>query len=81
MRTTLDIADGLIDALMARYPAASKTEAIETAIAAHLSDDAAAWLRAQAGTVAFDEAAWQAARAVERSRDERLDELSRAPSP
>lgn len=78
MRTTLDIADGLIDALMARYPAASKTEAIEIAIAAHLSEDAAGWLRAQAGTVAFDEAAWREARAVERSRDERVDELWRA---
>jgi hypothetical protein len=65
---------------MARYPAASKTEAIETAIAAHLSEDAATWLRAQAGTVPFDEAAWREARAVERRRDERLDDLSRASS-
>lgn len=75
MRTTLDIADGLIDALLARYPGTSKTEAIEIAIAAHLSEDAAAWLRAQAGAVAFDEAAWREARAVERGRDERVDEL------
>ena len=45
MRATLDIADGLTEALMARYPDASETEAIETAIAAHLSDDAAAMLR------------------------------------
>jgi hypothetical protein len=72
IRTTLDIADGLIEALMARYPSASKTEAIETAIAAHLSEDAAAWLRAQAGTVDFDEAAWREGRALERERGDRL---------
>ena len=77
MRTTLDIADGLIEALMARYPDASKTEAIEIAIAAHLSEDAAAWLRAQAGTVAFDETSWRRAREVERSRAaERVEQLS-----
>jgi hypothetical protein len=78
MRTTLDIADGLIEALMARYPDASKTEAIEIAIAAHLSDDAAAWLRAQAGTVSFDETAWRHARELERSRAAERVEL---PSP
>ena len=62
---------------MARYPDASKTEAIETAIAAHLSEDAAAWLRAQAGTVAFDETAWRQAREVDRSRAaERAGQLS-----
>jgi hypothetical protein len=80
MRTTLDIADGLMEALMARYPSASKTEAIETAIAAHLSEDAAAWLRAQAGTVDFDEKAWREGRAIERERSERVDRLTRARS-
>jgi hypothetical protein len=75
IRTTLDISDGLLDALMARYPGASKTEAIEIAVAAHLSEDAAAWLRAQAGTVAFDEEGWREARAAERRRgDERLEQ-------
>jgi hypothetical protein len=77
MRTTLDIADGLIEALMARYPEASKTEAIEIAIAAHLSEDAAVWLRAQAGTVSFDETAWLQAREAERSRAaERIAQFS-----
>ena len=67
---------------MARYPDASKTEAIEIAIAAHLSQDAAAWLREQAGNVGFDEAAWREARAFERSRAaERVDPVSRPPSP
>lgn len=59
---------------MARYPNTSKTEAIQIAIAAHLSEDAATWLRAQAGTVPFDEEGWREARAVERRRgDERLE--------
>ncbi len=62
---------------MARYPGASKTEAIEIAITAHLSEDAATWLRAQAGAVEFDETAWRQARAVERSRAaERVGPLS-----
>ena len=68
MRTTLEIGDGLLAALMARYPQASKTQAIEIAIAAHLSEDATAWLREQAGTVAFDESAWKEERASERRR-------------
>jgi hypothetical protein len=61
-----------MDALMARYPSASKTEAIETAIAAHLSEDAAAWLRAQAGSVDFDEAWWREGRAIDREHGERV---------
>jgi hypothetical protein len=62
-----------MDALLARYPGASKTEAIEIAIAAHLSEDAATWLRAQAGTVAFDEAGWRDGRTAGRRRStERL---------
>ena len=65
---------------MARYPSASKTEAIETAIAAHLSEDAAVWLRAQAGTVDFDEVAWREARAVDRERSDRFDVPARESS-
>ena len=57
-----------MDALTARYPGVSKTEAIEIAIAAHLSQDAATWLRAQAGTLRFDEAGWREGRALERRR-------------
>jgi hypothetical protein len=57
-----------MDALMARYPGVPKTEAIEIAIAAHLSQDAATWLRGQAGTVPFDEEGWREARAAERRR-------------
>jgi Arc/MetJ family transcription regulator len=78
MRTTLDIDDALLDALMSRYPGQSKTDAIESAIAAHLSEDAAEWLRSQAGTVDFDEAGWREGRASERSR---ADERWRSPAP
>lgn len=80
MRMTLDIADGLIESLKARYPSASKTEAIETAIAAHLSEDAAGWLRGQAGTVDFDETAWREGRVADRARSARTDRLLRASS-
>jgi len=51
MRTTLDIDDDLLAALLARYPGRSKTEAIEQALRAHLADDAVAQLRRLAGTV------------------------------
>ena len=45
MRTTLDIDDELLDALMDQLPAASKTEAIQTAIEAYLSRRSVARLR------------------------------------
>ena len=51
MRTTLDIDDDLLAALLARYPGRSKTEAIEAALRAHLADDAVSRLRSMAGTV------------------------------
>jgi Arc/MetJ family transcription regulator len=51
MRTTLDIDDDLLAALLARYPGSTKTEAIEAALRAHLTDDAIARLRRLAGTV------------------------------
>jgi hypothetical protein len=40
MRTTLDIDDRLLDALMARSPGLSKTKAIERAIDHYVSTDA-----------------------------------------
>lgn len=36
MRTTLDIEDRLMEALMARYPGVSKTKAVEAAIEDHV---------------------------------------------
>lgn len=51
MRTTLDINDELLDALMKRLPNASKTEAIEAAIGAYVGREALAQLRGMAGTL------------------------------
>jgi Arc/MetJ family transcription regulator len=51
MRTTLDLDDDLLAALLARTPGLSKTEAIERALRAYLADDAAARLRGLAGSV------------------------------
>lgn len=50
MRTTLDLDDGLVDALMTRYPGVSRTEAIEQAIRAHLEADVVERLLAKAGS-------------------------------
>ncbi len=55
MRTTLDLDDALMDALLAAFPGASKTDAIEAALAAYLAENAASWLRAQAGSVELED--------------------------
>ena len=55
MRTTLDIDDDLLAALLARYPGSSKTEAIETALRAYLSEDAVSRLRRLAGTLDIED--------------------------
>lgn len=55
MRTTLDIDDDLMAALLARYPGASKTEAVERAIREYLSMDAAARALALAGRLEVDD--------------------------
>jgi hypothetical protein len=39
MRTTLDLDDDLMRALLDLHPGISKTEAVETAIRAYLADD------------------------------------------
>ena len=49
MRTTLDIDDELLLALLARNPGASKREAVERAIAEYLSKDASSRTRALQG--------------------------------
>jgi Arc/MetJ family transcription regulator len=56
MRTTLDIDDELLRALMARHPGASKREVVEKAIAEYLSNDAAARTRALAGHIDLEDA-------------------------
>ena len=55
MRTTLDLDDGLVDALMTRYPGVSRTEAIEQAIRAHLEADAVERLVARAGSFEIED--------------------------
>jgi len=51
MRTTLDLDDALIDALLARHPGTTKTEAIELAVQSYLAHDGISRLRQLAGTV------------------------------
>ena len=55
MRTTLELDDALMEALLATFPGASKTEAVESALAAYLAESAASWLRAQAGSVELED--------------------------
>jgi hypothetical protein len=55
MRTTLDLSDELINALLARHPGASKREAVETAIRAYLAADATARIRALRGRLAVED--------------------------
>lgn len=65
MRTTLDLDDRLLDALMSRMPGASKTEAIEEAVRSYLADDAASRLRALAGNLDIEDVSAEL-RAVDR---------------
>lgn len=55
MRTTLEIDDELLRALMARHPRASKREAVEAAIRAYVGTDGAARARVLAGTVPVED--------------------------
>jgi hypothetical protein len=55
MRTTLDINDSLMSALLDRIPGVSKTEAIERALRAFLADDATAKLRSLAGNLEIED--------------------------
>jgi len=55
MRTTLDIDDELLHALLARHPGATKREAVERAIAEYLAKDAAARTKALRGRVRIED--------------------------
>jgi Arc/MetJ family transcription regulator len=55
MRTTLDIDDDLLAALLARYPGRSKTEAIEAGLRAFLAEDAVSRLRRLAGNFEIED--------------------------
>lgn len=78
MRTTLELDDGLMAALMARLPDASKTGAIEVAIREFLEADAYRALADAARTGGFDidPVAVADARAADERREARLGELS-----
>jgi Arc/MetJ family transcription regulator len=55
MRTTLDLDDALMAALLSRHPDLSKTEAIEAAVRAYLEDSAVARLRGLAGKLEIED--------------------------
>jgi hypothetical protein len=55
MRTTLDLDDRLMDALMARHPGQTKTKAVEAAIAEHVRRGAVDWLLENAGQVEIED--------------------------
>lgn len=55
MRTTLDIDDDLLRALLARHPGASKREAVERAISEYLAKDAASRTRELRGKVEVED--------------------------
>lgn len=67
MRTTLDIDDALMEALLSRVPGVTKTEAIERALRAFLADDAAARLRALAGVLEIEDISQDVRRSDRRS--------------
>jgi Arc/MetJ family transcription regulator len=72
MRTTLELDDSLMEALMARFQGKSKTKAVESAIADYLHRDAARGLRELRGRVAFDEPDyWRKSRSAEVERQQR----------
>lgn len=55
VRTTLELSDALVAALMARLPGVSKTEAIQRAVRFYLAHDAIEQLRQVAGTLEIDD--------------------------
>jgi Arc/MetJ family transcription regulator len=63
MRTTLDLDDDLLAALVSRHPGVSKTEAIETAIRTYLRESAIEQLRELAGTMDIEDVSRELRRA------------------
>jgi Arc/MetJ family transcription regulator len=56
MRTTLDLDDELMRALLERHPGSSKTQAVEHAIREYLAADAYARIRALRGKLEIEDA-------------------------
>ena len=65
MRTTLDLDDHLMHALMSRHPGETKTSAVEAAIADHVRRGAVDWLLDNAGKIEIEDASAEL-RAVDR---------------
>ena len=55
MRTTLDLDDQLMRALMVRHPGETKTKAVEAAIADHVRRGAVDWLLENAGKIEIED--------------------------
>ena len=55
MRTTLDIDDRLMEALMIRHPGKTKTKAVEAAIESYVRRGAVDWLLANAGSIEIED--------------------------
>jgi Arc/MetJ family transcription regulator len=55
MRTTLDIDDDLMRALLSRHPGSTKRQAVERAISEYLSKDASSRARALRGRVRIED--------------------------
>ena len=55
MRTTLDIDDRLMEALMTRHPGMTKTKAVEIAIEEYVRRGAVDWLLENAGELELDD--------------------------
>jgi Arc/MetJ family transcription regulator len=55
MRTTLDIDDRLMEALMTRHPGVTKTKAVESAIGEYVRRGAVDWLLENAGELELED--------------------------
>jgi Arc/MetJ family transcription regulator len=55
MRTTLDLDDDLMEALMARHPGVSKTKAVEAAIESYVRRGAVDWLLRMRGKIEIED--------------------------
>ncbi len=77
MRTTLDIDDGLLDALMARSPGMSKTKAIERAVDQYVKTDAYERVRGLRGAYPAIVDRTSELDDLDRAREQRLDRRRR----
>jgi Arc/MetJ family transcription regulator len=71
MRTTLELDDGLMEALMARSQGQSKTKAVESAIVDYLRRDASRGVRELRGKIEFEDPDyWRKSRRAEVKRQQ-----------